>query len=310
MIATLVALTACGGSAQPTSKRIGPALIAAIEAAPQVPWRCASPSGPNLPEETLGGWTLSGHTMKREKNGTITIGVIADAGGAAPATMAAIGRLRAKLDDVDLVIALGGMGHSRAELEATLGALADRATWPLVAVPGDLEPMTDLVAAIAALRAKGLQVVDGRLAQRIELPGVTIATIAGARDASRLVAGADGCAYHAEGITAAFADLTEKKGIRILASAEAPRITIDGEPAGELALVPGATQEIDIALHGPASISPTPARAGGRDGAAVPLSPGTSDATIRLPGARKSTSAGLLTITGAAWKWRPIADTD
>ena len=303
-------LAACGGSsAPPASSRIGPAVIAAIESAPQAPWRCASPTGPTLVEETLGAWTLAGHTMKRDEGGTITIGVIADAGGAAPQTVASLGRLRTKLDDVDLVLALGGMGSKRAELEATLGALGD-AKRPLVVLPGDLEAVSDLVAAIAALRAKGQHVIDGRLAQRIVLPGVTIATIAGAADASRLVAGADGCAYRADDIAAAFADLTEQKGIRILASAEAPRITVDGEPAGELALVPGATQEIDIALHGPASVAASPARTGGRDGAAVALTPGTSDASPRLPGPRRSTSAGLLTITGSAWKWRPIADTD
>ncbi|MDQ3341513.1 MAG: hypothetical protein M4D80_40700 [Myxococcota bacterium] len=302
-------LAACGGSSAPPSTRIGPAVIAAIEAAPLAPWRCASPSGPNLVEETLGAWTLAGHTMKRGDAGAITIGVIADAGGAAPQTLAALGRLRAKLADVDLVIALGGMGGSRADLEATLGVLGDDKR-PLVVLPGDLEPVTDLVAAIAALRARGQHVIDGRLAQRIELPGISIATIAGAIDASRLVAGADGCAFRADDIAAAFADLTAQKGIRILASAEAPRVTMQGEPAGELALVPGATQEIDIALHGPVEVAASPARTGGRDGAAVPLTPGTSDATTRLPGPRKSTSAGLLTISGSAWKWRPIADTD
>ena len=303
-------LAACGGSSPPpASTRIGPAVIAAIEAAPQAPWRCASPAGPTLVEETLGAWKLTGHTMRREEAGAITIGVIADAGGAAPQTLAALGRLRTKLDDVDLVLALGGMGTQRAELEATLGILGD-AKRPLVALPGDLESVTDLVAAIAALRAKGQHVIDGRLAQRIELPGVAIATIAGASDATRLVAGTDGCAVRAEDIAAAFADLTPQKGIRILASAEAPRVTLHGEPAGELALVPGATQEIDISLHGPVEVAASPARTGGRDGAAVALTPGTSDATPRLPGPRKTTSAGLLTITGSAWKWRPIADAD
>jgi hypothetical protein len=307
----LVLVAACGGSSPPpASSRIGPALIAALEAAPRAPWRCAAPDGPKLVEETLGGWKLAEHAMTREEGGSIQIGVIADAGGAAPQTMAAIGRLRSKLEDVDLVLALGGMGGSQKDLEAVLGALADRAKWPLVVLPGDLEPVTELVDALATLRAKGQLVVDGRLAQRIELPGVTIATVAGASDASRLVAGTDGCTYRSDDLASAFTDLTGAKGIRILASAEAPRIRVDGEPAGELALVPGATQEIDIALHGPVAGSPSPARTGGRDGQAVPLSPGTSDATVRLPGPRRQASAGILTVTGGAWKWRPIADID
>lgn len=306
-------LAACGGSSEPpASTRIGPALVAALEAAHLVrePWRCAAPSGPTLADEKLGDWQLAGHAMKRERAGAITIGVIADAGGAAPATLAALGRLRSKLDTADLVLVLGGMGTTRAELEATLGTLADRATWPTVALPGDLEAVPDLVAAIAALRAKGMQIVDGRLAQRIELPGVRIATIAGASHASRLVAGADGCTYRSDDVAAAFADLTPSKQLRILASAEAPRITVDGEPAGELVLAPGAAQEIDIALHGPVAPDPSPARAGRRDGAAVALSPGTSDATTRLPGPRRATTAGILTVGGGTWKWRPIADND
>lgn len=305
-------LAACGSSTPPASSRVGPALIAAIEASDHVraPWRCAAPAGPGLADETLAGWKLSAHVMKRDADGTMTIGVIADAGGAAPATLAALGRLRAKLDNVDLVIALGGMGTTRAELEATLGTLADRAEFPLVALPGDLENAGELSSAIAALRAKGMNVVDGRLVQRVEIGATLIAIVAGASDGSRLVAGADGCTYRADDITAAFADLTANKGLRILASTEAPRVIARGEPGGELALKPGAAQEIDIALHGPLDAAATPGRSGGRDGAAVPLSPGTSDATTRLPGPRRSTNAGKLTITGTAWKWSVIADID
>lgn len=309
----VVVLAACGGqAAPPASSRVAPALIAALEATQhaRAPWRCAAPSGPGLADETLGAWTLAGHAMKRTEGGSIQIGVIADAATAAPATVAALGRLRAKLDGADVVLALGGMGTNQVELEATLGAIADRASWPLVVLPGDLEPVTDLVAAIAALRAQGLQVVDGRLAQRIELPGVTVATIAGAADTSRLVAGADGCAYRADDVAATFTELTGARGVRIVASAEAPRITVGGEPAGELGLVPGAGQEIDILLHGPVDTAPSPPRTGGRDGEAIALTPGTADATPRLPGPRHATSAGLLTITGGAWKWRPIADID
>jgi hypothetical protein len=308
----LVVLAACGSSAPPASSRVGPALIAAIEASDHVraPWRCAAPAGPALAEENLAGWTLSAHAMKRDADGTLTIGVIADAGGAAPATLAALGRLRAKLDDVDLVIALGGMGTTRAELEATLGALADRAKFALVALPGDLENAGELSAAIAALRAKGMNVVDGRLAQRIEIGSTLIALVAGASGASRLVANAEGCAYRADDVAAAFVDLTANKGLRILASAEAPRVVTHNEAGGELGLSPGAAQEIDIALHGPLDVAATPGRSGGRDGAAVPLSPGTSDASTRLPGPRRSTNAGKLTITGTAWKWSVIADID
>ena len=47
---------------------------------------------------------------------------------------------------------------------------------------------------------------------------------------------------------------------------------------------------------------------GNRDGAAVSLSPGSSDATPRLPGPRRTPTAGVLTVHGGAWSWRPIED--
>ena len=113
-----------------------------------------------------------------------------------------------ELARADLVLALGGMGTTQAELEATLGALADRAPFPIVALPGDLEAVGALSAAIEAMRARGQIVIDGRLIQRIELPGVTVGAIAGAGAASRLVADDDGCAHQAADVAAMFAALT------------------------------------------------------------------------------------------------------
>lgn len=299
-----------GGSAVPAGERVGPALTAALTSATthRAPWRCAAVDGPRLTDETIGGWKLAGHTMHMDGSGDVTIATIADAGGAAPATIAALGRLRPRLAKADLVLALGGMGSTQAELEATLGALADTA--PIVALPGDLESAGALALAIGALRAKGKVVIDGRLVQRIELPGATIATIAGAGAAARLVAGSDGCAYLASSVPTLLADLTARPGLRILASAEAPRVTVGGEPAGELGLTPAAATEVDLVLHGPVEPAPTRARTGGRDADAVPLSPGTADATPRLPGPVRAPSAALLAIRGTSWTWKPIADAE
>jgi hypothetical protein len=291
-------------------------IAAALEAAraQRAPWRCAAPDGPKLAEETLAvgkrEWKLAGGTMRLAGGGAITIGVIADAGGSAPGTLAAIGALRGKLAGADLVLALGGMGASQAELEATLGALADGGAWPVVALPGDLEPAGEQAAAIARLRARGGVVIDGRLARWVELPGATIATIPGAGAAARLAAGAEGCGYRAGDVTAVLGELTKRRGLRILASAEAPRITVGGEPAGELALTAGAPHAIDLALHGPTAEAATPARAGRRDGAAAALTPGSSDATTRLPGPRRAASAGLLVVDRAGWRWKRISAGD
>jgi hypothetical protein len=293
--------------------RIGPALGAALAAADESrePWRCAAPDGPGVADETLTTgarrWQLAGHVMKLEGGGPVAIGVIADAAGSAPATLAALGRLRAGFAQVDLVVSLGGMGATRAELEAVFAALTDRASWPLVALPGDLEPAGAQAEAIAAARERGAVVVDGRLVQRIELPAATIALVPGAGAASRLAAGADGCGYRAGDVAVAFADLTARAGLRILASAEAPRDDA-GEPTGELAMTVSAGQQIDIALHGPTGHGASAARSGNRDGAAASLTPGSSDAATRLPGPRRSPSAGILTVRGNAWTWKLVED--
>jgi hypothetical protein len=256
-------------------------------------------------------WRLAAHALTRDgaPPDALAIGVVADAAGGAPPTLAALGRLRAKLDaaHVDVVLALGGMGGTRADIEATLGALATHAAWPVVALPGDLEPAAAHADAIAALRARGVPVVDGRLARWVELAPATVATLPGAGTAERLVAGADGCAYTAEDLAALTDALSAKPGVRVLATSEAPRaVAAAGEPTGDLGLLRHAA--IDVVLHGAADAA-SPAASGSRDGGAVALAPGPADALGRLPAPAQPPSAGVLAIHGTAWTWRPLADT-
>ncbi|HTR51994.1 MAG TPA: hypothetical protein VMJ10_14865 [Kofleriaceae bacterium] len=315
----LAALAACGGrERQPATTRVGPALAASFAAADQTraPWRCTADDLPALADEAFeaGGhrWTLHAHALHRSDGGdagdVATIGFVADAGGAAPATLAALGRLRAQLDAAkpDVVVALGGMGASEPELEATLGVLAEDASFPVVALPGDLEPAEAERAALVALARRGTRVVDGRLARWIELPGTTLATIPGAGSSARLVAGADGCAWNATDVTAIYVALAAHDGLRVAASSEAPRELVAGEPTGDGALVPPPGQ-VDVVVHGPTGAAPTIARTGARDGRAAALSPGTSDATTRLPEPH-APSAGLLAVRGGTWTWRPVTD--
>lgn len=309
-LVAIAALAACGGGAKPVpaGSQLGPALVAAMSAADsaKAPWRCGAADVPTLASETLGAWTLEGHAMRRTGDGEIVIAAIADAGGAAPPTIAALGRLRGKLAKADLVIALGGMGTTKAEIEATLGAIADKA--PVVALPGDLEDAGALAEAAVALRAKGAIVIDGRRVRTIEVGGAAIAVIGGAGAFGRLVAAGEGCAYRPEDVVAAVGELTAKKGVRVLATAEAPRSERVGEPTGELAITAG--MDIDIALHGPMAEAASRARSGGRDGNAVALTPGTADMAPRLPDAARTATAGLLVIRGEAWSWKPIVDTE
>jgi hypothetical protein len=307
------ALAACGDeSPDPKAPRLGNALAALLTAADTTtaPWRCAARDTPALADVEIATgprhWQLGDHTLRRiDRDDAIAIGVVADAANASPRTVAALARLRAELEHAtpDLVLALGGMGNTQAELEATLGTLGEGAPWPVVALPGDLEPMPAQVAAIAALRKRGATVFDGRLVRWIELPGVTIGTLPGAGARERLVAGDDGCQWTTDDVAKLYTALTAKPGVRVVASAEAPRRIVAGEPAGELALAP--VQPIEVAIAGPLAPSPSQARTGGRDGARVVLSPGTADASRRLPDPHVP-SAGLLVIRNGMWSWRPV----
>ena len=316
----LIACLACRSHAPSAASKAGKVIATAMAAADRAkaPWRCTGADRPGLRDEQLGnGWHAKAHLLVRDEHGDnrasdgsgLVIGVIADAGDAAPATLAALAHLRAKFDEAhaDVVLALGGMGQTQQALEATLGVLAEHAKFPVVALPGDLEPTAALVAAVAALRARGAVVVDGRLVERVELRGVAIATVPGAGAQARLVPGAEGCAWNAPEVAKIYGDLAGAPGLRVIAAAEAPRAEVGGEPAGEPALVPAPAQ-IDVVLHGPTREAPTPARSGTRDGRGVALSPGTADATARLPDPH-APSAGTLHIRGDTWTWKPIVDT-
>ncbi len=319
-VASAVSLAACGGTSSPppspVGARVAPALAAALSAfdRARVPWRCAAADGPRPTAETLtvgdATWKVEDATLTRDQTGNapVAIGVVADAGGAAKPTLAALAKLRGQLGDVDLVIALGGMGANDKQLEATLGVLAETGGHaPVIAIAGDLESMSELEVAIAKLRTKNRVVFDARRIREIRIADLTIATVPGAATGARLAAGADGCSYSSEDFARITEQLSARPGLRVLATAEAPREMIDGEPVGELAIVPAAGR-VDVQLHAPITPRVSRARTGKRDGAATPLSPGTSDATTRLPGPRHTPSAGVLTWNRprGAWSWRAV----
>jgi hypothetical protein len=298
-IAGAIALAACGRheSGPPPLGQALTALLAAADHA-RAPWRCAALDTAAIPATRTGPWSIEEHTLKLDGKPEIVVGVIADAGGSAPGTLAALARLRVKLAHADIVVSLGGMGTSKAELEATLGTLADRSR-PLVALAGDLEAETAQTAAIAALAAKGNFVLDARQIRWIALDGATVATLPGAGAVTRLVAGADGCGWRPADVAATYDALAADPGLRVAMLAEPPR----AGTMGELALVPGPA--VDVLLHPAGPL--TPAREGSRDGQRVQLSPGTADAIPRLPETR-APSAGLLVIRRASWSWRPLVD--
>jgi hypothetical protein len=315
-LATLAvtALTACGGG---SSSHVTPAPTAGSDSTLTAtsphrdPVDCAALDGPDLPSTTLGSdWLVAHHAATRttpSASGDTTIGVIADASNAAPATLAALGRLRAQLDaaHVDVVLALG-MAATTPDLEATIAALATGSTWPVVVIPGDLEPAAAHDAALVALRNRHLAVIDGRLTRWVELPGATIATLPGAGTAARLAAGADGCGYRPAERDALVTALAQRPTLRILASLEAPRGPTSAPPTGDLELPPHPS--IDLVIHAAADAASPPAT-GTRDAAAISLTPGTADATPRLTTPRHPPTAAVLAIHGDHWSWHVLVDT-
>jgi hypothetical protein len=303
----LLTVAACGGGSsshiapEPTPGS-GATPVQSPPAAPLVD--CAGLDGPAVTAPSLGSdWTAAQRTLTKHTGTAATIAVLTDAGGAAPATLAALGRLRAQLDaaHVDVVVSLGGLAGTAAEIQSVLTALATNASWPVIAMPGDLEPADAHASAIAALQAQHLPVVDGRLARFIELPGVTLATLPGVGAAARHASGPAGCGYSAAERDAIAKPLTQKTGLRVLASVEAPRSTAAGDPTGDLDLP--ANPGIDIVIHA-ASDTASLDTTGTRGGATTSLAPGSVDATPHLQAAHPT--AGILTVRDGSWSWHVL----
>src|ERR1700710_2973529 len=115
-LVAIALLAACGGKKTPASAapRIANALAAALTAAEhtKAPWRCIAADLPEPAATLPKPWKLVGSSLQHDndKDHDLVIGVVADAGGDDPKTLAALGRLRARLDEAhaDLVLALGG----------------------------------------------------------------------------------------------------------------------------------------------------------------------------------------------------------
>lgn len=334
----ILATAACGRTGpSPHTVRLGPALTAMLGVADRTraPWRCSG-SRELAADAAFGAWDLRRGTLRHTATASkpLLIGIVADAAGNAPKTLASLARLRAAFEraSVDLVLTLGGMGSTQAEIAATVGTLVGG--WPIVALPGDLEPMSAHLAAIAELRARGAAVIDGRGVRTIEGQDAMVALLPGVGSVYRTVGGSDGCVWAASDIAEVHRELSRFAGLRIAVSAEAPRAIatpgfaggrstpgegvrsaianpgeadaiIDGEATGEVALVPQVP--IDVVVHGPTGAAPSPDAHGDRSGAKISLSPGSADATTRLPPSGKP-AAGVLTLVDRAWEWQAMVD--
>ncbi len=243
----------------------GAAVALALVDAPgwRVPARCTEPSEDAAPAGApvrVGARTftfgadgkLQGGDAARQR---VLIGVVADARGADVATLARVRAAAASFAaaHVDVVVSLGGLGSTRAEIEPLLAALASDG-WLLVALPGDREAVAAHRETVAALAAHGAHVVDGSALGLLVVDGVTIGLLPGAPagpggHAHGLVAGADGCARAGEDLAALERRVAAEPGPHVLAAHQAPRqrgleatdVALGGVHVGEVGLADLAT---------------------------------------------------------------------
>ncbi len=279
-LAALLA-AACGSSEPPDTastevgRGLAAGLVTAVERAAPVaePFRCAelaatsatTASVTELGKRAGRALALEGDRLRigpaEEGARTLVAGVVSDARGASPATLAQLGRVRAEFEreKVELVVSLGGMGTSEAELTQVLGALARDAPWVVWAIPGEREAIPAHRAAVAGLAAAGYPVFDAARVRLVEVDGAVLASFPGAEEPSQLLAGAEGC-VHGPGDAAALAvRLAAQKGVRVWAGHSPPRqsgpeagdVALGGVHVGERALaaaLPAA--RADLVLHG------------------------------------------------------------
>jgi len=188
--------------------------------------------------------TAFGRTFEREGqllavsggDKTLVIGFVADAREPTERTLTNLAGVRAAFEKhkVELVVSLGGMGTSEAQIEASLGALAHNAKWPVVAIPGGRESIPAHTAAIASLSDGGRSVVfDGARVRVIAMDGASIGTLPGIADPSQLIAGNEGCSHGVESLVELATLLGERPAPRVLASYAPPRQS--GETASDVA---------------------------------------------------------------------------
>lgn len=319
-IAIVLASSAgCKGKKEPHNA-LGEAAAAALLAgvgetsAVLEPWPCAAledaPSAPP-PGLRLSGWQLDGLALLPTESVSPAIGFVGDAAGDSPAT---ISRLRRAAEEfsaskVALVISLGGMGETDSAIGAGLRELG-KAGVPVVAIPGDLEPLPAHRRAVERLQQEQLPVVDGSVVRWVKLGTSTIATLPGARHQAQLAAGVEGCAFDDAAVEATLSRFGKDDGVAVLATWTAPREGSATAARGDGPLRQ-ALEKANVALavagqegRGPSDQS----RAGRAQSELRVVHSGFADGEPRAPlgGTRRSAGALVLTLRKSEWQVRRV----
>jgi hypothetical protein len=331
VVAVVAAIAGCG-KGKPADGAVGGAVAAAVRAGldtsagERAPWRCGALDGPAPAPAAfaIGGvaWTVDGRVARRAAPAgggrrPVSIAFVADAEAPTPQTLAALAAIHGKLARlrVDAVVALGGMAGDADGLVAVYRALAG--PWPVLAIPGDREPLGAVRQAVEALADTG--VVDGTRIRWLVIDGVGVATMPGQPHAARLAHGPDGCGHTDADVRPLLAAAPDGLAFRILATQRAPRSAGDrtalGAPAGDpglaAALVPAAGERrpADLVVHAALDGRATPP-GHVRPGEGVPaIATGVASASPRFAGdGRRVTPAAIVvTIDARAARWQVIA---
>lgn len=208
------------------------------------------------------------------------------------------------------MISLGGMGGDAEAIAAGLRALATgggvSGRLVVIAVPGDLEPLTAHRQAVERLQKEALPVVDGSVVRWLKLTTATIATLPGARHQEQLVAGSGGCAFDDAAVDATLGRLAEAVGVRVLASWAAPRAGAVTSATGDLALRQALDRaKIDLAITGEPTSGGLAVERAGRPGGPTDIAhTGFSDGEPRTPSGGKRRSATALLVKLGRGEWQ------
>jgi hypothetical protein len=315
----------CGGDkgeAQPAlGEHTAAALLTGVAKASAVlaPWPCAALDDvPEAPPRALRlqGWKLDGLALvpSGEAAAVAAVGFVADGGGDAPETVVQLRRAAEAFGAgrAALVVSLGGMGNDAESIAAALRALAGAGV-PVVAMPGDLEPLAEHRRAVERLQQEDLPVVDGSVVRWMKLGPATIATLPGARHEAQLMAAKEGCAFDDAAIDATLSRLTKADGLMVLASWAAPRAGAVTSASGDLPLRQALDRaHVAVAVAGEPTQGDERAergdRAGRPGGATQVVLTGFADGEPRMPagGKVRRASAVLMKLTRSEWRVQPV----
>jgi hypothetical protein len=324
MCVALVALLMVGCSGKNTEPRTAlgesaaAALLTGLAKASAVlePWPCAALDDvPEAPPRALRlqGWKLDGLALVPTESvgATTSVGFIGDAGGDAPETAVQLRRASEAFvaGKAELVISLGGMGEDANEIAAGLRALAASGV-PVIALPGDLEPLAEHRRAVERLQQEDLPVLDGSVVRWLKMGPATIATLPGARHETQLVAAKEGCAFDDAAIEATLSRLTKADGLMVLASWTAPRAGAITSANGDLALRQALDRaHVAVAVAGePSRRESGGAKVGRPGGATQVVLTGFADGEPRMPveGKPRRAAALLMKLGRTEWQVQPV----